>query len=52
MDNLAVRDPELEFDKWLDERRRILEMNNEFKAQPPSGKVRERSMAGEMDSTL
>ena len=52
MDNLAVRDPELEFDKWLNERRRILEMNNEFKAQPASGKVRERSTAGEMDSAL
>jgi len=52
MDNLAVRDPELEFEKWLDERRRILEMNSEFKAQPAYGKAREKSTAGEMDAAL
>jgi len=51
MDNLAVRDPEAEFEKWMTERRRILEMNSEFKAQPVSGKARERSAAAEMDVT-
>ncbi len=51
MDNLAVRDPEAEFEKWMAERRRILEMNSEFKAQPASGKARERSTAAEMDVT-
>jgi len=52
MDNLAVRDPEAEFEKWMAERRRILEMNNEFKAQPAYGKARERSTAAEMDAAL
>jgi len=51
MDNLAVRDPEAEFEKWMTERRRILEMNSEFKTQPASGKARERSTAAEMDVT-
>lgn len=52
MDNLAVRDPELEFEKWMAERRRILEMNSEFKAQPTFGKARERSTAAELDAAL
>jgi len=52
MDNLSVRDPEAEFEKWMAERRRILEMNSEFKAQPASGKARERSTAVEMDAAL
>ena len=52
MDNLGVRDPELEFDKWLDERRRILEMNNEFKAQSTQGGARERKVAPELEPVL
>jgi hypothetical protein len=52
MDNLAVRDPEAEFDKWMAERRRILEMNSEFKAQPAYGKARERSTAVDVDAAL
>ncbi|MFA5401147.1 MAG: phage portal protein [Dehalococcoidia bacterium] len=52
MDNLGVRDPELEFTKWLDERRRILEMNNEFKAPSTQGGARERKVAPEMEPVL
>ena len=52
MDNLAVRDPEAEFEKWMAERRRILEMNSEFKAQPTYGKARERGTAAELDAAL
>ena len=52
MDNLGVRDPELEFDKWLDERRRILEMNVEFKAQSTQGGARERKVAPELEPVL
>jgi len=49
MDNLSVRDPEAEFAKWMAERRRILEMNSEFKAQTTYGKARERSTAAETE---
>jgi hypothetical protein len=49
MDNLGVRDPEAEFEKWLFERRTILEMNNEYKAASTRGGQRERSQAAEME---
>ncbi len=52
MDNLGVRDPEQEFTKWMDERRRILEMNNEFKAASTRGGSRERNTAAEMEVPL
>jgi hypothetical protein len=52
MDNLDVRDPETEFEKWMAERRRILEMNSEFKVQPAYGKAREKSTAAELDTAL
>lgn len=52
MDSLGVRDPEMEFDKWMEERRRILEMNNEFKAQSTRGGARERSQPAEMEVPL
>jgi hypothetical protein len=52
MDNLAIRNPEAEFFKWMQERKQILEMNNEFKAQPTHGRARERSTAAEMEAAL
>ena len=52
MDNLGVRDPDLELDKWMDERRRILEQNIEFKAQSTQGGARERKVAQEMEAVL
>ncbi len=45
MDELGVRDPELEFRKWMDERMQILQQNNEFKAQPAQGGSRVRNTA-------
>ena len=52
MDNLGVRDPELEFDKWMEERRAILQMNNEFRAQSTQGGARERKVAPELEPVL
>ena len=52
MDNLEVRDPEAEFEKWMAERRRILAMNSEFRVQPAYGKAREKSTAAELDTAL
>ena len=52
MDNLGVRDPELEFEKWMDERKRILQQNNDFKAQSTQGGARERNVAADMQATV
>jgi len=50
MDEMGIRDPQAEFEKWLEERSRILEMNNEYKARSTRGSTRERDMAAEMES--
>lgn len=52
MDNLQVRDPELEFEKWMEERKRILHQNNEFKAQSTQGGQRERKTAAGGEAVL
>ena len=52
MDNLAIRDPELEFDKWMEERKRILQQNNEFKAQSSQGGQRERKTAADTENVV
>jgi hypothetical protein len=49
MDELGIRDPEAEFEKWLEERKRILEMNQQFRARSTRGSERERT-AAEMES--
>jgi len=41
MDELGIKDPELEFSRWLDERERILTMNRELNARPKRTKARE-----------
>jgi len=41
MDELGVQDPDEEFNRWLEERTRILEMNQEFRAQSTRGGARE-----------
>jgi hypothetical protein len=45
MDELGVQDPDEEFNRWLEERGRILKMNQEFRAQSPTrrGGARERN---------
>jgi hypothetical protein len=49
MDELGIQDPDEEFNKWLEERTRILEMNQEFRAQSTRGGARERATAAEME---
>jgi len=49
MDGMGVQDPDEEFNRWLEERERILEMNREFKAQSTRGGARERATAAEME---
>jgi hypothetical protein len=49
MDELGIQDPDEEFNRWLDERGKILEMNQEFRAQSTRGGARERATASEME---
>ena len=50
MDELGIRDPEAEFEKWLEERKRILEMNQQFRARSTRGSERERSTAADTEA--
>jgi hypothetical protein len=52
MDNLGVRDTELEFEKWMEERKRILVQNQEFKVQSAQGGARERNVAADMQTAV
>ena len=45
MDNLGVKDPNLEFDRWLEERATILKMNRELSARSTRGGERERALS-------
>jgi len=49
MDEIGIQDPDEEFNRWLEERTRILEMNQEFRAQSTRGGARERAVASEME---
>jgi hypothetical protein len=49
MDEIGIQDPDEEFNRWLEERERILEMNREFRAASTRGGARERAVAAEMD---
>ena len=50
MDELGIRDPDAEFVRWLDERRQILEMNQQLKASSTRGGARERATAADMEN--
>jgi len=50
MDELGIRDPDAEFARWLEERRQILEMNQQLKARSTRGGERERATAAEMET--
>ena len=52
MDQIGIRDPELEFEKWLEERKRILEMNQQFRARPARSGERDRNAASEAESVI
>ncbi len=47
MEEMNIQDPDEEFERWLEERRKILEMNLEFRAQSTRGGERERKFAAE-----
>jgi hypothetical protein len=49
MDELGIQDPDEEFTRWLEERKKILEMNKEFRTQSTRGGARERAVAAEME---
>jgi hypothetical protein len=49
MDEMGIQDPDQEFARWLEERKKILEMNREFRAQSTRGGARERATASEME---
>jgi len=49
MDEMNIQDPDEEFNRWLEERARILRMNREFRAQSTRGGARERATASEME---
>jgi len=48
MDEMGIMDPDEEFNRWLEERERILQMNREFRAASTRGGARERAVAAEM----
>lgn len=50
MEELAIRDPEQEFNRWLEERRSIISMNQELRANPGRGGARERTEAAEPEA--
>ena len=43
MDEIGVKDPEIEFDRWLEERDSILRMNKEINVKPSRGGERVRN---------
>ena len=47
MDELGIQDPDEEFNRWLEERKQILEMNQEFRAQSTRGGARESGCRGD-----
>jgi len=49
MDEIGVRDADEEFNRWLEERKKILEMNREFRAASTRGRERGRAVAAEME---
>ena len=50
MDEMNIQDPDEEFTRWLEERRKILEMNLEFRAASTRGGARERAVAPELEA--
>jgi len=50
MDELGIRDPEAELARWLEERAKILEQNQQKGARSTRGGERERATAAEMET--
>ncbi len=49
MDEVGVKDPEMEFNRWLEERETILRMNKELNARSTRGGERVRALAAETE---
>jgi len=49
MDEIGVKDPELEFNRWLEERGTILRMNKELNAKSARGGARERAVESQAE---
>jgi len=49
MDEVGVKDPEMEFNRWLEERETILSMNKELNIRPPKGRARERAAESQVE---
>lgn len=47
MDEIGIQDPDEEFNRWLEERGRILKMNQEFRAASTRGGARESGCRGD-----
>ena len=47
MDEIGVKDPESEFNRWLEERETILRMNKELDARSTRGGARERALSSQ-----
>jgi len=47
MDEMGIQDPDEEFNRWLEERKRILQMNQEFRAASTRGGARESGSRGD-----
>jgi len=49
MDELGIRDPDSEFERWLEERETILKMNRQLNARPGSHEKRERVITAQAE---
>ena len=49
MDEIGIKDPEYEFNRWLEERETILKMNKELDARSTRGGVRERAIQSQAE---
>ncbi len=49
MDEIGVTEPEMEFDRWLEERETILRMNRELNARTVRGRARESAVEPQTD---
>jgi len=49
MDEMGIIDPDEEFTRWIEEREKILQMNQEFRAASTRGGARERAVAADME---
>lgn len=52
MDELGVKDPEFEFNRWLEERETILMMNKELNAKSTRDRARERVAESQVEGSV